>query len=164
MAILTNDLIDKYDAAGLTKVSVAAPGAITPLGFSLEADVNDWQNSENLREARAMLVMQFTGSLSSTEPPVVNLYRQARNINGAGNHAPAPSASFLDRFSATFRVPQNLAASTLIQTWDALELLGPLEDQTWRFYLRNVLGAGATLAANWELYIGPATVGPKPAA
>ena len=82
---------------------------------------------------------------------VVNLYRQALNIDGA-NDAPAPAATYKHLLVGSFLIPSGTSATGYYPLTDVPLIF----DQ--QYYIENK--AGQTISAGWDLKATPKTYEP----
>ena len=156
MAIDTDDLIDKFGAASVTEItdsvniSAVNAGAFSTAGAT--SDVTTWTNSENVREARLVIKLDFATNPVADE----KCYFHMRRLNiQSTNDEEEPSANYDGAFVGSVEV----AASTSDQ-WFVIDipLVNVVASQEYDLYMYNDTSANTT--ALWQVWIMDITTGP----
>lgn len=137
-----------------TEKSLEANGASFANGAMVQANDSSYSTASdgsNFPDARFVLKLQFS-TVTSIENKVIGLYARPLNIDGA-NNAPAPTATYLEKFIGSF-VLQASSASTD----QYLMLIGYDLPREAEYYLLN--NSGQTVAAGWTLKVTPRTYKP----
>ena len=156
MAIETNNVLDFFEGGGFTALG-GNYGAVAIGGFSAEADIAAYGNSENVPSAVFVLECKFATMPAAHS--VLHLHAQKLDLIGSDD-SPVPSANNLSQKIATFVVDGDGTAGVAMFLPDGWRTLPNFTDtQNYKFYLENQ--SGQAVSAGWKLHIRGATKGAK---
>lgn len=135
-----------------TQKTLEASGASISNGAIAQADDAAYDtvvDGSNYPDAVFVLRLQFV-TVTSIENKVIGLYARPKNIDGAGNHAPAPTTTYMEKYIGSFTLQAGASSVNQYLTLAAEDL--PKEAD---YYLINL--AGQTVTAGWTLKVTPRT-------
>lgn len=147
---MANEAIYAWGAEKTLEASGAsfANGAIVQANDSSYSTAAD---GSNFPDAVFVLKLQFA-TVTSIENKVISLHARALNVDGT-NDAPAPTATYLEKFIGSFVLYASAAA-----TDQYLSLIGYDLPKEADYYLLN--SSGQTVSAGWTLKATPRTYKP----
>ena len=148
MAIGTDAAIDFFG----TQDTLTGSGA-TVVDGDFGTAATTWTNDDDVREAT--IVLEATFSTAADPNSSVNLYVQLLGIQGA-NASQVPSSTFQGIYLGSFPLDSSLTSAQ----YPPLDVRLPnsKSSQQYKFTVEN--NGGETMADDWNLYVGPKTIGP----
>ena len=137
-----------------TEKTLEASGASCANGNIVQANDASYStvtDGANFPDAVFVLKLQFA-TVTSIENKVIALYARPLNIDGT-NDAPAPTATYLEKFVGSFILQASSAGIDQYLMLTAYDL--PKEAE---YYLLN--STGQTVSAGWTLKVTPRTYKP----
>lgn len=157
MAILTNDLVEKFG----TQVSVddGSTSLIASGAFSVAGDITQFTNSDNVLYASFVLECNFSVAPGDGVGGI-DLYAHVKDVQST-NDASVPSANNKNIYVGSFPIDWDAGSGVTFRTViDNGRLPNIVPSQKIDFYLHNNATA-QSIAATWAMWISTKAIGPK---
>lgn len=146
------DRNDEVEGFGTPDVVSNASSLVLTNGFSIVGDIDEWINTDNAREATAILT--FTPSAITTDADTIKLYASKNLVDGVKSEI-FPSATNKKQLLATFIVGVSAAEQTVTAE---IQLDNCVGGQAFAFAVENLLTT-VSMDAGWTLTITPKAKG-----
>lgn len=154
MAIGTNDAIDKF---GTLSNLASSSAAVVDAAFSVAGDLVTFTNTNDAKEAVAVLTWQYpSGTLDAGA--TVSLHARRLDWTGTTDEE-VPSTDYSGAYIGSFSLDDGLAVTTDSYSVIRIPLLNSKSAQEYEFYIQN--NSGVQITAGWTIDITPVAVGPK---